>query len=136
MGPIHAVAFIVTPILFHQQDGGSTTKALRLRRFNETRSGQVEIYHGGSWETICFDGWDVHDAFVACRQLGYSGADGIKHETPANVQSSLKNVRCKGNENTLGDCIHDWSVGNCNHGYAGVICSGMFWCLCHCSKHL
>ena len=86
----------------------------------------MEIYYSGSWEAICFDGWDIHDAFVACRQLGYSGADSITRETAAGITSSLKKVQCKGNENTLGDCDHDgWSVGNCSYGYAGIICTGM-----------
>lgn len=93
---------------------------------NGTHSGRVEIYLSSSWEAICFDGWDIHDAFVACRQLGYSGADAITRETGAGISSSLKKVQCKGNENTLGDCDHDgWSVGNCGYGYAGVTCTGM-----------
>ena len=86
----------------------------------------MEIYYNGSWEAICYDGWDVHDAYVACRQLGFSGADSITRETGMGIASSLKRVQCKGNENTLGDCVHDdWSVGNCSYGYAGVICTGM-----------
>ena len=86
----------------------------------------MEIYLSSSWEAICFDGWDIHDAFVACRQLGYSGADAITRETGAGISSSLKKVQCKGNENTLEDCDHDgWSVGNCGYGYAGVTCTGM-----------
>lgn len=105
-------------------DGDSATKALRLGDGNGTHGGRVEIYYSGSWEAICFDGWDIHDAFVACRQLGYSGADSITSETGARITSSLKRVQCKGNENTLGDCDHDgWSVGNCSYGYAGVICT-------------
>ena len=86
----------------------------------------MEIYHSSSWEAICFDGWDIHDAFVACRQLGYSGAESITRETAASITSSLKKVQCKGNEITLGDCDHDgWSVGSCSYGYAGVVCTGM-----------
>ncbi|KAJ7383552.1 hypothetical protein OS493_027215, partial [Desmophyllum pertusum] len=104
--------------------GGSATKALRLRGGNGTRSGRVEIYHSGSWEVICYDGWDIHDAFVACRQLGFSGADSGTRVTATGVTSSLKKVQCTGSENTLGDCVHnDWSVGNCSFGFAGVICT-------------
>ena len=100
---------------------------MRLQNGNNgTRGGRVEIYYGGSWEGICFDGWDIHDAFVACRQLGYSGADSITRETAGSFSRSLKKVQCKGNETTLGDCVHDGlSGGSCNYGYAGVICTGM-----------
>ncbi|PFX16283.1 Neurotrypsin [Stylophora pistillata] len=105
-------------------DGGSTTKALRLKTNNSTNSGLVEIYHGGSWEPICYDGWDIHDAFVACRQLGFPGAKSITRETAVGVTRSLKKVQCQGGEDTLGECVHNgWSQGNCNYGFAGVICS-------------
>ena len=86
----------------------------------------MEIYRGGSWEAICFDEWDLNDAFVACRQLGYPRGDKITSENGTNIGSSLKNVQCNGHEDTLGDCIHDWSLENCNYGNAGVVCSGKF----------
>ena len=33
--------------------------------------GVVKIFLSGTWQYICFDGWDESDARVVCRQMGY-----------------------------------------------------------------
>ena len=33
--------------------------------------GVVKIFLNGTWQHICFDGWNESDAGVVCRQMGY-----------------------------------------------------------------
>ncbi len=101
--------------------------------------GRVEILHNGQWGTICDDRWDIDDARVACRQLGYPNA--VKalqgRDVPDGTgQIWLDEVGCTGREQSLTSCTHSgWGSHDCGHNEdAGVQCSGnypqeMFWLL-------
>ena len=91
-------------------------------------SGRLEVFFRGEWGTVCNDYWDVNDAEVACRQLGYPYAIRALYywQVPDGTGPIwLDDVRCSGNEKYLRECSHrGWGSHNCYHYRdAGVQCS-------------
>uniref|UniRef100_A0A8C4TUH2 CD163 molecule n=1 Tax=Falco tinnunculus TaxID=100819 RepID=A0A8C4TUH2_FALTI len=91
-------------------------------------SGRVEIWHQGSWGTVCDDSWDVADANVVCRQLGCGSAVSALGEAAFGEGTGpiwLEKVHCKGTELSLWDCPAKPLVGKtCDHKEdAAVDCS-------------
>ena len=87
--------------------------------------GRVEIFNQGEWGTVCDDDWDLADAHVVCRQLGYYGAKFIKNDVPGGSgRIWLDDVKCTGKEKYLANCTHrGWGIQDCSHDEdAGVGC--------------
>ncbi|XP_071796352.1 scavenger receptor cysteine-rich type 1 protein M130-like [Asterias amurensis] len=103
---------------------------LRLVGGPSNASGTLEAKVNSVWFTICHQGWDIRDANVACRQLGFQGASGAMWSAafgPGTGRILLNEVNCKGDESNLLDC-NLGVIGNnlftCGQNEdAGVICS-------------
>ncbi|XP_033616584.1 putative DMBT1-like protein [Fukomys damarensis] len=129
----------------HQEDAGAICSAvvpasperapavdlpdIRLVHGRSLCEGRVEVYHNGTWGTVCNDLWALNAAHVVCRQLGCGEgvqALGSGHFGGGVGSILLDDVQCQGNETSLGQCCHlGLSVHNCGHHEdAGVICSG------------
>ena len=77
------------------------------------------MLHSGTWGTICSDLWDLQDAEVVCRQLGFDGALAAPRYAAFGEgigQIWLDDVRCVGNEKYISQCGHNgWGIHNCRH---------------------
>ncbi|NXG38244.1 C163A protein, partial [Dromaius novaehollandiae] len=101
---------------------------LRVTGGEDRCTGRVEIWHQGSWGTVCDDSWDMADANVVCRQLGCGSAVSALREAAFGKGTGpiwLEKVHCKGTELSLWDCPAQLlSDKNCDHKEdAAVDCS-------------
>nr|XP_022319040.1 uncharacterized protein LOC111121867 isoform X2 [Crassostrea virginica] len=116
--------------LSDEEECGYTIPPLGIRLvegYNDN-SGRVEIQYNGEWGIICDDNWDINDAQVVCRMLGFEG--GAEKATRlglfgfGNSNFLLDEVNCTGSENTLEECSKSaWKEHDCRkYEVAGVVC--------------
>ncbi|XP_033123680.1 deleted in malignant brain tumors 1 protein-like [Anneissia japonica] len=101
---------------------------VRLKDGYDDSSGRVEVYYEGTWGTVCDKKWNIYDAEVVCRQLGFEGAIEAKKDGFYGVGSGsihFKSFRCEGNETYLSACTFKYVTdGQCSHtNDAGVVCA-------------
>ena len=49
-------------------------KTARLTGGTGPHEGRAEVFYDDNWGTVCDDGWEMEDANVLCKELGYPGA--------------------------------------------------------------
>ena len=104
----------------------TTITDIRLVGGRTQYEGRVEVNRSGEWYTICHQLWDIKEAEVVCRQLGYGYAI-LAIQSAAFGEGSVwqwqRDWYCNGNEFSLDDCSGS-STTNCYYSeVASVICS-------------
>ncbi|XP_059704131.1 uncharacterized protein LOC132328305 [Haemorhous mexicanus] len=89
-------------------------------------AGRVEVYSGGSWSSVCGEGWELQDAAVVCRELGC----GTALEAPGWARFGAGtgplwpySPDCSGSEGSLWDCGRTERRECGSGGGAGAVCS-------------
>ena len=95
-------------------------------------AGRVEVKIGGVWGTIHDLDWELEEARVVCRQLGYADAISalkrasaiwlVKRSYTKETPEWIRRIKCSGNEEKITDCRYEIQQMP-NYGRdAGVIC--------------
>ena len=89
--------------------------------------GRVEVNRSGEWQTVCDDSWDIEEAEVVCRQLGYGYAILERQSIVFGWGSDrhwMRDWSCHGNETNLDDCRSS-AASVCDFVFPSVVfCSG------------
>lgn len=48
--------------------------SIRLVGGRNPTEGNVEVFYKGRWGSICDDEWDIREAYIVCKMLGYNRA--------------------------------------------------------------
>jgi len=80
--------------------------------------GRLEVYHNGTWGTVCENGFTDTAAKVVCHSLGYgyTGQFIGNHYGAGNGNIWLENIRCNGSESHITECPNNgWGPHSCSH---------------------
>ena len=89
--------------------------------------GRVEVYLNEQWGTVCDDYFDIEDADVVCKHIGYPRAIDYYTKALGSGPIWLDDLNCTGRETSVFECIYaDFNNINCGHKEdVGVLCQGI-----------
>ena len=124
---LKCIQYVNTPLL--STDTNLTIPPFQVRLVGGTTEyeGRVEVRYHGIWGTVCDDYWDLNDASVVCRELGYEGAESALTGAYFGQGSGaiwLDNLFCTGTEDSIANCSSSgFGIHSCGHYEdAGVVC--------------
>ena len=88
--------------------------------------GRIEVHYAGTWGSVYASGWDIKDATVACRQLGYHSASlsGYRIFCSPDIPKWFTYFKCFGDETSLEQCARDFQRWYSSSTYcASVVCT-------------
>ncbi|XP_051543862.1 deleted in malignant brain tumors 1 protein-like [Myxocyprinus asiaticus] len=108
----------------HRQDAGVICREVKLVGGVNACDGRVEILYDGHWGAVCYNGWDLIDATVLCRELDCGDIADVKGYIGPVGPVWMDNLSCTGKEWTVRDCPFTGGVSSCLNGvHAGVLCT-------------
>ncbi|XP_030838981.1 deleted in malignant brain tumors 1 protein [Strongylocentrotus purpuratus] len=100
---------------------------VRLEDGTSDREGRVEVFHRGSWGTVCDNNFGLHEANVVCRMLEFGFADRYYAGGLFGAGTSeilVDDLQCMGDELNIGQCSPKYTgTHNCTHeSDVGISC--------------
>ena len=112
---------------------------IRLVGGSDKYEGRVEVcFNNNQWGTVCGDYWNIANAQVVCKQLGYVDSNPVAFRNGSFGQGngSIYYVECAGTEYSLFNCSYNEN-NNCHHSEdAGVRCRGKVMAIMHMYNNL
>ncbi|GFX32070.1 galectin-3-binding protein [Trichonephila clavipes] len=90
---VPTLLLMLAAVMVRAQDGPVYPDgSIRLVGGRNPTEGNVEVFYRGRWGSICDDEWDIREAYIVCKMLGYNRA------VRATFNSQFGRGRAQGND--------------------------------------